>query len=51
MTGRLLGVDYGVKRVGLAVSDPDRIIASPLMTLDRVDREVDAAFFRKLVVA
>ena len=27
--GRLLGVDYGTVRVGLAVSDPDRIIASP----------------------
>ena len=25
MNGRLLGVDYGTVRVGLAVSDPDRI--------------------------
>jgi putative Holliday junction resolvase len=28
----LLGVDYGTKRIGLAVCDPDRLIASPLGT-------------------
>lgn len=28
--GALLGIDYGTKRIGLAVCDPDRIIASPL---------------------
>ena len=27
--GRYLAVDYGVKRVGLAISDPLGIIASP----------------------
>ena len=31
--GRLLAVDYGLKRVGLAVTDPLRIIASPLDTI------------------
>mgnify|MGYP001367311078 CR=1 FL=1 len=31
--GRVLGVDYGSTRVGLALSDPQRIIASPLYTL------------------
>ena len=30
--GVLLGVDFGTVRVGLAVTDPDRIIASPLET-------------------
>jgi putative holliday junction resolvase len=30
--GQLLGVDYGTKRIGLAVCDPDRVIASPLGT-------------------
>jgi len=29
MPGRLLAVDYGEKRIGLAVSDPTRTIASP----------------------
>jgi putative Holliday junction resolvase len=47
--GRLLGVDYGTVRVGLAVSDPDRIIASPLATYTRRDPEADARYFRELV--
>jgi putative Holliday junction resolvase len=29
MPGRLLAIDYGDKRIGLAVSDPTRTIASP----------------------
>jgi putative Holliday junction resolvase len=29
----LLGVDYGRKRIGLALCDPDRRIASPLETM------------------
>ena len=29
---RILGVDYGTVRIGLAVSDPDRKIAFPLTT-------------------
>jgi putative Holliday junction resolvase len=32
---RLLGLDYGQKRIGLALSDPTRTIASPLTTLTR----------------
>jgi putative Holliday junction resolvase len=32
---RLLGLDYGQKRIGLALSDPTRTIASPLTTLIR----------------
>jgi putative holliday junction resolvase len=47
--GRLLGVDYGTVRVGLAVSDPDRIIASPLATYTRRDPEADATYFREIV--
>lgn len=31
--GRVLGVDLGTRRVGLALSDPGRIISSPLETL------------------
>lgn len=30
--GRILAIDYGLKRVGLAVTDTGRIIASPLDT-------------------
>ena len=31
--GRILAIDYGSKRVGLAVTDPLQIIASPLDTV------------------
>jgi putative Holliday junction resolvase len=48
-TKRLLGVDYGSKRIGLSVSDPDRKFAFPLTTYERRSPEQDAAFFRALV--
>lgn len=32
--GRALGVDVGTRRVGLALSDPTRAVATPLRTLD-----------------
>ena len=31
--GRILGVDYGDSRIGLALSDPNKIIASPFKTI------------------
>ena len=31
--GRILAIDYGLKRTGLAVTDPLKIIASPLETV------------------
>ncbi|MEG2864939.1 MAG: Holliday junction resolvase RuvX [Mucinivorans sp.] len=31
--GRILAIDYGKKRVGIAVTDPLRIIASPVATV------------------
>ncbi|HEV3256426.1 MAG TPA: Holliday junction resolvase RuvX [Gemmataceae bacterium] len=46
---RLLGVDYGTVRIGLAVSDPDRTIASPMTTYSRRGRARDAAYFRQTV--
>ena len=33
--GRLLAVDWGEKRIGLAITDPTRTIAQPLATLTR----------------
>jgi putative Holliday junction resolvase len=47
---RLLGVDYGQVRVGLAVSDADRKIAFPLATYERRGPDQDAAYFRTVVV-
>ncbi|MFH1198328.1 MAG: Holliday junction resolvase RuvX [bacterium] len=34
---RILGIDYGEKRIGLAISDPLKLFASPLVTLDMKD--------------
>jgi len=36
--GRRLGVDVGTVRVGVAVSDPGGVLASPLVTLGRDER-------------
>ncbi|MCK4297632.1 MAG: Holliday junction resolvase RuvX, partial [Candidatus Marinimicrobia bacterium] len=32
--GRVLCIDYGKSRIGLALSDPLQIIASPLKTIE-----------------
>lgn len=34
MNKRILGVDYGHARIGLALSDPRKVIASPLSTIE-----------------
>jgi putative holliday junction resolvase len=34
-TGRLLAVDWGERRIGLALSDESRTLAQPLLTLTR----------------
>lgn len=46
---RLLGVDFGTRRIGLAISDPDRRIASPLSTYHRQSPSKDARHFQELV--
>jgi putative Holliday junction resolvase len=48
-TTRLLGVDFGQVRVGVAICDAERKIAFPLTTYERRGPEKDAAYFRKLV--
>jgi putative Holliday junction resolvase len=48
--GRIAAVDYGRRRIGLAICDASRIIASPLAVYTTTgDREADAVFFRRLV--
>jgi len=42
-TGRLLGLDLGDKTIGLALSDVERRLASPLDTIRRVKFSADAA--------
>ncbi len=47
--GRIAGIDYGHVRIGVAISDPMRTIASPLANYARRDAAQDARFFRDLV--
>jgi putative Holliday junction resolvase len=38
---RILALDVGERRIGLAISDPLGTIAQPLMTMQRNDRSID----------
>jgi putative holliday junction resolvase len=53
--GRLIGVDLGSKTIGLAISDVERRLASPLRTLPRGafarDAEALNAIFREFDIA
>ena len=40
-TGRVMAIDYGTRRVGVAVSDPSRILASGRGTLDNTPALLD----------
>ena len=40
---RVLAVDHGEKRIGLAISDPNGTIANPLTVVKHVSRALDAA--------
>ncbi|HDR91131.1 MAG TPA: Holliday junction resolvase RuvX [candidate division Zixibacteria bacterium] len=51
---RALGIDFGLRRVGLALSDPEMIIASPLKTIewddyDSLVREISELIIEKEV--
>jgi putative Holliday junction resolvase len=46
---RVLGLDFGTRRVGAAVSDPRRLIATPLEVRERRDSAQDARHYRELV--
>jgi len=49
--GRILAIDYGRKRVGLAVTDPMQIIASPLETVSVQEIESFLSdYFKKEIV-
>jgi putative Holliday junction resolvase len=47
--GRLAGIDYGTVRIGIAVTDPERRLASPLENYKRRGEAADAEFFQRLV--
>jgi putative Holliday junction resolvase len=46
---RILGLDIGERRVGIAISDPTGTVARPLQTLVRGSREEDFAAIEALV--
>jgi putative Holliday junction resolvase len=49
-TGRVAGIDYGRKRIGIAICDAARILASPLTMHEPTgDDDAEAAFYRRLV--
>ena len=47
--GRLGGVDYGTVRIGVAISDPSQMLASPLEVYQARDKSLDAKYFQQLV--
>jgi putative holliday junction resolvase len=46
--GRLMGIDYGTKRIGVSISTPEQNISSPLENYDRRTKKLDGDFLRKL---
>lgn len=47
--GRILGVDYGTVRLGLAISDADQQFSSPYENYQRSSVEADAKFLKNVV--
>ena len=48
-SGRIAAVDYGTVRIGIAICDPDRILASPLGVHQASTPEVNAKYFQGIV--
>jgi putative holliday junction resolvase len=46
---RILAVDYGRARIGLATADPNAGLAQPLNTMERVNRNEDMRRLREIV--
>jgi len=49
--GRLVGIDFGTVRIGIAISDAEHRLASPYENYTRRDREADGRYFVELVSA
>jgi putative holliday junction resolvase len=48
-TGRILGLDVGSRRIGIAVSDPLGITAQGLETLQRRNKRHDLEYLRRVI--
>jgi len=46
---RLLGIDHGTKTLGLALSDPDQRVVTPLKTITRGKFEADVTALKKVI--
>jgi putative Holliday junction resolvase len=49
MTGRLLGLDHGLKRIGVAVSDATGLIARELTIIQRSTNQADFARLQQII--
>jgi putative holliday junction resolvase len=49
LPGRILGLDVGARRIGIAISDPLGITAQGLETLHRGNKKHDLHYFYKLI--
>jgi len=47
--GRLLGLDFGTVRIGVAISTPEQTISSPMEIYTRRSERLDTAYFQTLV--
>ncbi len=47
--GRVMALDLGEKRIGVAVSDPLRMIASAYGVVERTSRQADFARYRAII--
>lgn len=46
--GRIVGIDYGTVRIGVAITDRDQMLASPYENYNVRGRESDAGYFGEL---
>ncbi|MFI4875710.1 MAG: Holliday junction resolvase RuvX [Blastopirellula sp. JB062] len=46
--GRVAGIDFGTVRIGVAITDPERILASPLENYARRSPKIDRQYFEQL---
>lgn len=48
--GRLLALDVGTKRIGVAISDSSRLIANPKLIINRQSNEKDFKLIKSLII-
>jgi putative Holliday junction resolvase len=48
MEGRIMALDYGLRRIGLAITDPLRILARPLDTIENTNPQSNSEVILKI---